>query len=200
MSGMSSTVLRDGRLGDWNYIDSLRKQEGSALGFIPKDAYLSVLEGRRIANRSRFEYQRILVTEDNGDLTGFCYASFASDWASIIQIVVQRDARRWHRAALMADEIEQEALKRGNVGIKCRVALDLESNWFWRALGYNPYRIVVSTWLNQRQSKSNRPIVLYEKPLSALLGGLEGRILPVEMQTSLFGKRQAAGLTGILVR
>src|SRR5690606_24202361 len=92
---VTETILRDARCGDFAYIDSLRKKEGSALGFIPKDAYLSVIEQRVVANRARFRYERLLVTEDNGDLTGFCYASYASDWANIIQIVVQADARRW---------------------------------------------------------------------------------------------------------
>lgn len=168
----TETNVRDAVSCDWLYIDSLRKREGSALGFIPKDAYTSVLEGRQIANRERHKYQRIIVTEDNGDLTGFCYASFASDWASIIQIVVQSDARRWHRAILMVDLVEAEASKRSNIGIKCRVAIDLESNWFWRAIGYEPERIVTSTWLNQRESASKRPLVLYRKPLSPLLSAL----------------------------
>lgn len=163
---MNGTTLRNGTPADWLYIDSLRKREGNALGFIPKDTYLSVLEGSRKANRDRWLYQRVLVTVDNNDLTGFAYASFASTYASIIQIVVQEDARRWQRALLMADEVEAEAKRRGNWGIKCRVAYDLESNFFWRAIGYVPEKQVVSTWLNQRESKSKRPLWLYYKDLN----------------------------------
>ena len=86
----------------------------------------------------------------------------------------------------MADEIEREGMIRGNVGIKCRVASDLESNWFWRAIGYEPCALVVSTWLNQRESKSRRPIVLYRKPLSPLLGAPQERVALVEAQPNLF--------------
>jgi hypothetical protein len=166
----TETILRDGIPSDWLYIDSLRKKEGNALGFVPKDWYLSILSGEP-SPRGDMAYLscRILVTVDNNDLTGFCYCSFASNEASIFQIVVQEDARRWYRALLMADEVEREARKRGNWGIKCRVAYDLESNHFWRAIGYVPLRQVVSTWLNQRESKSKRPLWLYLKKLG---GGL----------------------------
>lgn len=157
------TQLRDATGDDFLYIDSLRKKEGSALGFIPKDAYLSVLNRAVVGNRARYRYARIIVTVDNGDLTGFCYVSYASDFASIIQIVVQNDARRWHRALMMADEIEKDAREFGKKGLTCRVAYDLESNWFWRAIGYEPVEKVTSTWLNQRESKSKRPLWVYRK-------------------------------------
>jgi N-acetylglutamate synthase-like GNAT family acetyltransferase len=146
-------------------MDALRKKEGSALGFMPKDAYLSVLEKKRIANRDRWKYQRVWVTEDNGDLTGFSYASFSGDPATIIQIVVQQDARRWHRAMMMENAVDAEARERGLTSIKCRVALDLESNHYWKAIGYVPVQTVISTWLNQCESKSKRPIVVYHKDL-----------------------------------
>ena len=99
------------------------------------------------------------------DLTGFCYASFSGDPATIIQIVVQQDARRWHRAMMMENAVDAEARERGLTSIKCRVALDLESNNYWKAIGYVPVQTVVSTWLNQCESKSKRPIVVYLKDL-----------------------------------
>lgn len=159
------TLLRHARTSDFGYIDALRKKEGSALGFMPKDAYMSVLERKRVHNRDRWKYQSIWVTEDNGDLTGFCYASFHDDPATIVQIVVQNDARRWHRAMMMEAAVTEEAMKRELSSIKCRVALDLESNWYWKAIGYVPISTVISTWLNQRESQSRRPIIVYQKDL-----------------------------------
>ena len=157
------TTLRNASGPDWIYIDSLRKREGAALGFIPKDVYISVLERRRVHNRDRWRYQEVLVTEDNGQLTGFAMTSYHATMANIFQIVVQQDARRWHRALLMADYIEERARALGKAGVKCRVACDLESNLFWRAIGYCPLGKVVSTWLNQRESASKRPLWAYEK-------------------------------------
>lgn len=164
-AGWEGTVIRDAVPADFGFMDALRKKEGSALGFLPKDAYLSVLEKKRIANRDRWKYQRIWVTVDNGDLTGFCYASFSGDPATIIQIVVQSDARRWHRAMMMESAVDSEARARDLTSIKCRVAYDLESNHYWKAIGYIAVQTVVSTWLNQGESKSRRPIVVYQKDL-----------------------------------
>ena len=163
MAAANETKIREAVGADFAYIDSLRKKEGSALGFMPKDAYLSVLEKKRLANRDRWKYQKLWVTVDGGDLTGFCYASFHKSPATIIQIVVQQDARRWHRALMMEAEVSAEAHKRGLLGIKCRVAADLESNFYWKAMGYSPIQACVSTWLNQRESKSKRQIILYHK-------------------------------------
>jgi hypothetical protein len=165
---LDTTLLRDALPTDFLFIDSLRKKEGSALGFIPKDAYLGILTNTRPDGRDRWRYSRILVTVDNNDLTGFCYISYAGNFASIIQIVVQKDARRWHRALLMADEVERDARRFSKHGIKCRVAYDLESNTFWRAIGYVPMRLVTSTWLNQRESKSKRPLWHYQKTFDGL--------------------------------
>lgn len=144
------TIVRCAEEKDWLYIDGLRKKEGQALGFIPRDVYTSVLERRRVHNRDRWKYQEVLVTTDNGDLTGFSMTSYFSDMANVFQIVVQQDARRWHRALLMIDQIDAKARGLKRRGITCRVAMDLDSNVFWRAIGYSPVGSVVSTWLNQK--------------------------------------------------
>jgi len=155
------TILRPGKTEDWNYIDSLRKKESYSLGFIPKNSYLSVLSKTNDGVRKRFEYTQINVVEDNGDLTGFCYASFHEIVARIQQIVVQEDARRWYRASMLESAVRKEAIRSKCVGITCRVAFDLESNFFWRAIGYIPVREITSTWLNQKESKSKRPLWVY---------------------------------------
>ena len=167
--------LRNGNGNDWLYIDGLRKKEGSALGFLPKDAYLSVLENKRLSDRDRFRYQDIIIIEDNFDQTGFCYASYSGSYCKVIQIAIQEDARRWTRATKILTEIENRAKKRGNLGVMCRVAYDLESNWFWLASGYIPVSEVFSTWLNQKESKSKRPLIVYQKCFNPLfpINGVE---------------------------
>ena len=159
------TIIRPATINDWPYIDSLRKREGNALGFIPKDTYLSCLSRIPIDKRRRWEYQILNIATDNDDPTGYCYVSFASMVAKIIQIVVQEDARRWHRALLLETSVRDEARRRGCSGISCRVAIDLESNFFWRSIGYTPIRQVISTWLNQKDSKCKRPLWVYYSPL-----------------------------------
>jgi hypothetical protein len=165
--GVVTTQVRTAQPNDWLYIDGLRKREGDSLGFLPKALYASVLEQRPIANRKRWLYQRLIVTEDNGDLTGFCYWSIHGPLSRIIQIVVQEDARRLWRASLMTTWVESEARELGKKGVSCRVAADLDSNLFWAALGYSPIDRVTSTWLNQRRSYRGRELFIYLKPLAA---------------------------------
>lgn len=161
------TILREGTWDDWLALDSLRKKEGAALGFIPKAVYESVLTKTRVANRDRWKYQDVLVTEDNADFTGFCMTSYANkELANVFQIVVRQDARRWHRALLMLDSIEEKAKRLGKLGVTCRVAIDLESNLFWQGTGYKVVHETVSTWLNQEVSQSGRALYVYEKRFS----------------------------------
>ena len=161
----TNTICRPAKPEDVPYIDSLRKKEGAALGFIPIGAYQSVTTKMPVDGRRRWEYSKLIVTEDNGDLTGFCYATFWDDNAHIFQIVVQEDARRWQRAMLMIDVVESHARHLQKSSISCRVAFDLESNFFWRAIGYEAVRQVMSTWLNQKESASKRPLWHYNKKL-----------------------------------
>lgn len=168
----NNTLLRYGKPEDFLYIDSLRKVEGNALGFVPAETLISILENRPqlLGNRSNktYSYSGILLTSDNNDSTGYCYFSLSGDIAKIFQIVVQQDARRWHRALLMIDEVEKLARTKQKQGISARVAFDLESNHFWKSIGYTLIGTTISTWLNQKESKCKRPINIYFKPLSSL--------------------------------
>lgn len=159
------TKLRDADIADLKYIDSLRKKESAALGFIPIQQYEAVVN--RWAPRAS-----LYVLEDNGDLTGFCYVSYADNEAKIFQICVQQDARRWHRALMLADKVEAEARRCQNMGIKCRVAIDLESNYFWTAIGYKAVKKVTSTFLNHKVSDSKRELWIYTKHFNALFTNL----------------------------
>ena len=73
----------------------------------------------------------------------------------------------------LESEVEKETRERQLWSIKCRVAYDLESNWYWKAIGYTPVENTISTWLNQKESKSKRPIIVYEKMLNFDGCGLE---------------------------
>lgn len=171
-----TTIIRNAKSSDILYIDSLRKKEGAALGFIPKAAYEDIVLKSAVDGRLRHLYSRLIICEDDGYNTGFCYASFSGSSARIFQIVVQEDSRRWHRAMLLEGEIDRHAKLLGSQFITCRVAADLESNFYWRAMGYTPIKMITSTWLNQRESKSKRPLIEYEKQLQAALFDLHQHI------------------------
>lgn len=166
---MAIWVIRDGTESDWKYIEWLRRLESDTLGFLPAQVYLSILNRASIDGRVRWLYSRILIYEDDGVPTGFCYVSFASEPARVFQIAVQPDARRLLRASRLLAVAEQDAIQRGRLAMRARVAADLEANAFWRALGYSPIAVRRSTWLNHRRAYSNRAIVLYEKILQPAL-------------------------------
>ena len=84
------TLLKHGDDKDFLFIDSLRKKEGKALGFIPRASYDSILERRRVGNRDRWKYSEIIITVDNNDRTGFCYFTYANNDIKIQQIVIQK--------------------------------------------------------------------------------------------------------------
>ncbi len=160
------TVLRSGTWDDWLAVDGLRKKEGGALGFIPQSVYESILTRTRVGDRDRWRTFDLLVTEDNDEFTGFCLIGYANPWAHIFQIVIRPDARRWHRALMMVDWVEAKARRLEKAGLTCRVAIDLESNLFWSGVGFHIAGTRTSTWLNQKESASKRPLHVYRKPLA----------------------------------
>ena len=54
---------------------------------------------------------------------------------------------------MLLDYVEKVANEKGKTAITCRVAIDLESNKFWSACGYNIQATTISTYLNQKESK-----------------------------------------------
>lgn len=169
---MIETIVRPAEERDLPYINDLALKETHALGFLPKQRYESIAcQVPRIRpgkNERPWVYSWLLICEDNGDQTGFILVGFGSRYskeryASVAQIVIQEDARRWLRATKMLQMVEAEALNRGCIGVKARVAIDLESNWFWQASGYRIMKRVTSTRYNTGPSKSQRPLWVYQK-------------------------------------
>jgi hypothetical protein len=164
----TATYLIKGIGEDFLFIDSLRKKEGKALGFIPKSVYESILEKRRVADRDRWKYSEIIITIDNGERTGFCYFTYANQDVHIQQIVIQNDARRFNRALMMLEFVEKRATELGKTAITARVAIDLESNLFWKGCGYSIVATTTSTFLNRAESKSGRLLHYYVKYINSL--------------------------------
>lgn len=155
-------------LADLPAIEALRRADGDSLGFIPKARYEHIVERTLDRGRHRWKYEWLVVAIDNDDITGFCLAGFHRDGAKIEQVCVRQDARRMERALLLVDSIEDEARRRASLRIRCRVAYDIEANFFWLAAGYEPVTTVTSTWLNTRESASRRPLIVYDKELSQM--------------------------------
>lgn len=162
---MISTTVRQARFDDLPAIEALRRADGDALGFVPKAKYEHITLKTSDRGRDRWKYEWLVVAEDNGEITGFFLAGFHRDGAKGQQLCVRQDARRMERALKLVDNVEEEARRRGSLRIRHRVAADIEANFFWRAAGYTPIAVTTSTWLNVKESKSKRPLLIYDKPL-----------------------------------
>lgn len=169
MNDDSTMKIRPATADDLAAIDSLRKKYGSDLGFLPLQKYQHIVNKTLDRGRSRWKYERLYVVEDNDDMTGFVLGSLGRNGAKCEQVCVREDARRMERAMRLVDAIQAEAIIRHLPLIRCRVAADIEANLFWQAIGYTAIDTTTSTWLNIKESKSKRPIILYEKPLGMKL-------------------------------
>lgn len=160
-----TTIVRLARFDDLPAIEALRRADGDALGFVPKAKYEHITLKTSDRGRERWKYEWLIVATDNEDITGFLLTGFHRDGCKMQQLCVRDDARRMERALRLVGACEDEARRRGSLRIRCRVAADIDANFFWRAAGYKPIAMTTSTWLNVRESASKRPLLIYDKPL-----------------------------------
>ena len=83
----------------------------------------------------------MFVIECNGELVGFCLASFGiphaiSKKGKIAQICLQTDARKLLRGHLLLDNVLEYGKTQGTFAFSAGCADDLESNIFWKAMGW----------------------------------------------------------------
>jgi GNAT superfamily N-acetyltransferase len=147
------------------YVDSLRKKESDALGFVPLQAYERAIEGVGGYN--------LLLCMENGDPVGFVYSSHnRAGITKIIQVVVQEDARRKERASALVEAVQNN----NDWLMSLRVASDLDSVNFWEALGFElarkeprrALRTLPDNQLRDAQHKPGREILRFQK----VVGGL----------------------------
>lgn len=161
-------TVRAAELSDLLYIVELSKKENHALGFIPKMAYESAITGIKKGKRwSDVCNDMVFVCESNGDLVGFCLASFGNPIAKdrrgkIAQICIQEDARKIYRGRLLLEAVLAHGIAVGCRNFSCGCADDLESNLFWKAMNWQHYaqRKGISYHNTWRQT-SGRTINLY---------------------------------------
>lgn len=123
------TTIRPATLADLKYIDALRKKEGDAIGFIPIQRYEMEVNRERLGT--------LVVAVDNGDLTGFLYATHSGHGSTHIQqVAIQEDARRVTRGRMLVDAAVADGVNRMSWLTSLRCADDLEANTFWQALDF----------------------------------------------------------------
>ena len=163
-------VIRFASLADLKAIDSLRRADQEAVGFIPASRYES-------------EIQRscgtILAMTENDDLVGYAYWTRGWPIARIQQLVVRPDARRRERATALVEAVADEAKRHYRYGISCRCRVDLEAIEFWKSIGWREIAI--------EQSGRRGPVIRFYKELTPALFDLGDYMppTPVSRQISM---------------
>jgi len=141
---MSDELVRPARLEDLKYIIDLSKKNSFSIGFIPKQAYEAAITGLK-PSKNRWSDRcndKLYVCEINGDLVGFVLASFGNPLSKIrigkiAQICLQEDARMMQRGRMLLTEVlEYGKSNVQTLSFSCGCAYDLESNLFWKAMGW----------------------------------------------------------------
>ena len=131
-------IVRNSTELDLTFIDKLQKDNSHAIGFIQ----------RTIWDKYVFGGERnfvVFICEKNNDCVGYVLLTPGrtfNTYAKIQQIAVRQDARRLDYGSALLHVVKEfcETFQRIGVTLRCRT--DLESNKFWKALGFHQY----GTW------------------------------------------------------
>lgn len=172
-------MIRLVKMEDLPYILNLANKERLAVGFIPKPAYESCVTGIKTGKRwSLTCNDKLFVCEENNELVGFVMFSYGKI-AKCNQIAIQKDARLFERGKALLSA----AITHGNlVGIQdfaCGCADDLQSNIFWKAMGW--VKVGQRKGINHKNTwkeSSQRTINIYRYQTNSLFKTDFGLIIP----------------------
>ena len=139
--------VRTSNVKDLKVLDKLQKENSDAIGFIPKTYFeKAVWKGEKNAV--------VLICEANNDQVGYVYITPGKPlgYAKIQQIAVRNDARRLQYGTALIDVCNQFCKKFNREGFTLRCRQDLESNLFWKALGFYNYGV----WQKGKYKTSSR--------------------------------------------
>ena len=130
--------VRTSTIKDMLLVDKLQKENSYAVGFIQKTVWEDYVWG----GKRNFV---VLICEANNDAVGYVLITPARGtykYAKIQQIAVRNDARRLHYGTALIDVCRQFCETFGRIGFTLRCRQDLDSNHFWKSLGFTKY----GTW------------------------------------------------------
>ncbi len=143
-------------------IDKLQKENSHAVGFIQKTIWDKYVFG---GERNFI----VLICEANNDAVGYVLITpgkGAYKYAKIQQIAVRNDARRLHYGSALLDVCRQFCEQFHRIGFTLRCRQDLESNNFWKALGFENYDVWEKGKVNHVGFKASDDINLWKIELN----------------------------------
>lgn len=161
-------VVRNARAIDVAFIDKLQKDNSYAVGFIQRTVWDKYVFG----GERNFV---VFICEKNNDTVGYVLVTpgrGVNSYVKIQQIAVRDDARRLDYGSALISVVRDfcETFQRCGATLRCRV--DLESNRFWRALGFENYGTWEKGKVNHVGFKASNDINLWRIDLNRNMPGL----------------------------
>lgn len=155
-------VVRNSTISDWQFVDKLQKENSFAVGFIQNTIWSKYVWG----GERNFV---VLICEKNADPVGYILITpghGAMTYAKIQQIVVRNDARRLDYGTALLAVAREFCETFGLKGFTLRCRTDLESNFFWRSLGFINYGTWKKGQINHVGMKASNDINLWRIDLN----------------------------------
>jgi predicted GNAT family N-acyltransferase len=143
-------------------IDKLQKENSNAVGFIQKTIWEKYVFG----GERNFV---VLICESNADAVGYVLITPGKQsysYAKIQQIAVRNDARRLYYGTALLDVCRQFCEKFNRTGFTLRCRQDLDSNYFWKSLGFEKYATWEKGKINHVGFKASNDINLWKIDLN----------------------------------
>jgi GNAT superfamily N-acetyltransferase len=168
-TGLTNQLYKNGDLTvrtataqDQSFIDKLQKENSNALGFIQHTIWEKYVFG----GERNFS---VFVCEKNDDMVGYVLITPGRGpytYLRIQQIAVREDARRLDYGTALMTVVREFAETFNLMGARLRCRTDLDSNKFWRALGFNMYGIWQKGMTNHVGFKASADINLWQIDLN----------------------------------
>jgi GNAT superfamily N-acetyltransferase len=151
-------VVRTATEADRTFIDKLQKENSYAVGFIQSTIWDKYVFG----GERNFV---VFICEKNDDLVGYVLLTPGRSpysYAKIQQIAVREDARRLDYGSALLAVVKDFCNTFNRIGVTLRCRIDLESNHFWRNLGFNLYGVWEKGKINHVGFKASNDINLWK--------------------------------------
>lgn len=168
-TGVSNDLYKKGDLtvrtatqSDRNFIDKLQKDNAYAVGFIQSTVWDKYVFG----GERNFV---VFICEKNDDMVGYVLLTpgrKAYSYAKVQQIAVREDARRLDYGSALIAVVKDFCNTFDRIGVTLRCRIDLESNNFWRSLGFNLYGLWEKGKVNHVGFKASADINLWKIDLN----------------------------------
>ena len=155
-------IVRNATETDITFIDKLQKDNSYAVGFIQRTVWDNYVFG---GGRNFV----VFICEKNNDQVGYILLTPGKGhhtYTRIQQIAIRDDARRLDYGSALIAVVRDfcETFQRTGARLRCRT--DLESNKFWKALGFNKYGIWEKGMINHVGFKASADIYLWQIDLN----------------------------------